>query len=155
MHLFEQNRKLLSLLYVILVIVLYELILSDIPYARSSATTVNGGSENSNPTGADMNSVMLQYIVPATVAAVASVTAAIVAAWNQSKLKKLEEVTAEQNARRDYEYEARKRLYHDLEPLVFLHVEDSDNAYGSYNRTCQYGKIRDLGCKPRVFHRQD
>lgn len=62
---------------------------------------------------------------PAIIAAIASVVAAI----NQTKLKGLEEWKAEQDARREYEYEARKRLYRELEPLIFLLVEHSENAY--------------------------
>jgi hypothetical protein len=102
----------------------------NIPFVHSSVQRTDNGSADVNTDSAsNMNSVMLQYIVPATVAAVASVVAAIVAAWNQIKLQKLQEAKAEQDARRDYEYEARKRLYQELEPLIFLHVEDSENAY--------------------------
>jgi hypothetical protein len=52
---------------------------------------------------------------------------------NAEKLRHLEYALdlqkSQRNARLDYEYEARKRLYHELEPLIFLHVEDSDDAY--------------------------
>lgn len=52
---------------------------------------------------------------------------------NAEKLRYLEDALdlqkSQRDARLDYEYEARKRLYHELEPLIFLHVEDSDDAY--------------------------
>jgi hypothetical protein len=40
----------------------------------------------------------------------------------------LAELTSERNARRDYEYEARKRLYVELEPVFFQMVERSHRA---------------------------
>jgi len=40
----------------------------------------------------------------------------------------LKDVTAERDARRDYEYEARKRLYEQYEPLLFQLVERSESA---------------------------
>lgn len=95
----------------------------------SLAQKTENNIENSNAQSMEISATMLQYIIPAVIAAVASAAAAIIAAWNQTKLKKLEEAKAEQDARRDYEYDARKRLYHELEPIIFLHVEDSDNAY--------------------------
>lgn len=38
------------------------------------------------------------------------------------------EAQAEQKSRRDYQYEARKRLYHECEPLIFELLESSENA---------------------------
>ncbi len=40
----------------------------------------------------------------------------------------LAEQSDEKQSRRDYEYEARKRLYHECEPLVFELLESSENA---------------------------
>jgi hypothetical protein len=40
----------------------------------------------------------------------------------------LTEAQAERDARRDYEYEARKRLYQEFEPLLFQFMELSENA---------------------------
>jgi hypothetical protein len=52
---------------------------------------------------------------------------------NQESLKRLEfeleTKRGERDARRDYEFEAKKRLYDELEPLLFLLVEHSENAY--------------------------
>ncbi len=39
----------------------------------------------------------------------------------------LQEQHAERNARRDYEYEAKKRLYTECEPIVFEAMELADN----------------------------
>jgi hypothetical protein len=54
------------------------------------------------------------------------------AARNQRDLEvlktELTATSAERNARRDYEYEARKRLYQQYEPLRFRLVESSDSA---------------------------
>ena len=41
---------------------------------------------------------------------------------------KLTEAQSERDARRDYEYEARKRLYQEFEPLLFQFLEFSENA---------------------------
>ena len=50
----------------------------------------------------------------------------------QSELQKSEAVLTEEHARKqsrlDYEYEARKRLYHECEPLIFELLEYSENA---------------------------
>jgi hypothetical protein len=41
----------------------------------------------------------------------------------------LEEAKAERDAQRDYEYEARKRLYTEFQPLMFQLIEASESAY--------------------------
>jgi hypothetical protein len=50
----------------------------------------------------------------------------------QTELQKsqaaITEVQAEQQSRRDYQHEARKRLYHEFEPLIFELMESSENA---------------------------
>jgi hypothetical protein len=56
----------------------------------------------------------------------------------------LREVEAERVARRDYEYEARKRLYSELQPLLFELRELSESAYRwviSLARTAQQGRL--------------
>lgn len=56
----------------------------------------------------------------------------------------LRDTTAERDARRDYEYEARKRLYEEYEPLLFQLVELSENALHrvhSLARTARKGQI--------------
>jgi hypothetical protein len=45
------------------------------------------------------------------------------------KLAELNEQLDKNKAQRDYEYEARKRLYMEFQPLMFQLVESSDNAY--------------------------
>lgn len=67
----------------------------------------------------------------------ASLVISIMSAWftlhNQRKLEKakseLEQEKLEKNARRDYEYAAKKRLYESYEPLLFQLSELSDMAY--------------------------
>lgn len=54
------------------------------------------------------------------------------------------EASAERNARRDYEYEARKKLYAEYEPLLFQLIEQSENAYYrvlSLARTAREGAL--------------
>lgn len=56
----------------------------------------------------------------------------------------LGELSAERNARRDYEYEARKKLYEVYEPLLFQLVEQSEGAYYrvlSLARTARIGGL--------------
>ncbi|MFF3381303.1 hypothetical protein ACFYXF_51175 [Streptomyces sp. NPDC002680] len=50
------------------------------------------------------------------------------AAWStQKKLAQLNDQGAERNARRDYEYEAKKRLYVECEPVLFEAMEFAEN----------------------------
>ena len=66
-------------------------------------------------------------IVLAIIALISSVITAAVAAFfarkNETRLRRLENdlaiKRAELDARRDYEYEARKRLYQECEPILF------------------------------------
>jgi hypothetical protein len=75
-------------------------------------------------------------IVLAIIALASSVitagVAAIFARKNEIRLKHLENdlavKRAEQDARRDYEYEARKRLYQECEPILFQFAELSESA---------------------------
>jgi len=75
-------------------------------------------------------------VIAAFIAAFASLLVAILGYFitkkNQSEVETLKahlaEQQAERDARRDYEYEARKRLYHDYRPLLFQLVERSQVA---------------------------
>ncbi len=75
-------------------------------------------------------------VLVALITAAVSLALAIFSSWtslrSQRSLEKLKselaEQQAEQNARRDYEYEARKRLYHECEPLLFQLIEASETA---------------------------
>ena len=56
----------------------------------------------------------------------------------------LEEQKAEKDARREYEYEARKRLYQQYEPLLFQLVELAENGLNriySLARTARQGNL--------------
>jgi hypothetical protein len=60
----------------------------------------------------------------------------------------LKNIAAERDARRDYEYEARKRLYEEYEPLLFQLVELSENAFyrvRSIARTARDEEIKENG----------
>jgi hypothetical protein len=75
-------------------------------------------------------------IILAIIALVSSIISAAATAFftrkNEIKLKHLENELdikkAEQDARRDYEYEAKKRLYQECEPILFQFAELSDSA---------------------------
>lgn len=91
-------------------------------------------------------------VVTALIAAVASLVVAIIGfiggRKNERDLEelraKLTESQSERDARRDYEYEARKRLYHEFEPLLFQFVELAESAQrriGSIARTARQGNL--------------
>jgi hypothetical protein len=52
---------------------------------------------------------------------------------------------AEKQARRDYQYEARKRLYEEVEPLLFQIVERADSALGRIRGLARTAGSGDLG----------
>jgi hypothetical protein len=87
-------------------------------------------------------------IVVALIGAGVSLAVAIVAQVGNrrtsTRVQKLEEERAERSARRDYEYEARKRLYEECEPLLFQAVELAEAARSrvvSLARTARNGKM--------------
>ncbi len=75
-------------------------------------------------------------IMAALIAALTSLLVAILGYFfsrrNQRELEKLKaeyaESKSEKDALRDYEYEAKKRLYHECGPLLFLLLESSERA---------------------------
>jgi hypothetical protein len=75
----------------------------------------------------------LVALIAAVSSAVISIISLLLSNKNNSQLEelkhKLEVKRDEQAARRDYEYDARKRLYKEFEPILFLIAEYSDNAY--------------------------
>jgi hypothetical protein len=76
-------------------------------------------------------------VLAAIVTFIASILVAIITAKltlkNDERIKNLEDKLIKQQdenkARLDYDYEARKRLYREFEPLLFLFVEYSESAY--------------------------
>jgi hypothetical protein len=63
----------------------------------------------------------------------------------------LERHTAEQDARRDYEYEARKRLYIECEPLIFQLIEASEIALGHIKIMAEKAQLGD----PKTINNSD
>lgn len=61
---------------------------------------------------------------------------------------------SEEDARRDYDYEARKRLYQECEPLIFQFVELADNAlhriYSIARSSCQ-GNLPEWLCNNNYY----
>lgn len=85
------------------------------------------------------------------VALISAAVSIYVAFRNQKAQRELEELKSaladqskERDARRDYEYEARKRLYEELEPVLFKLVETADEAWYrvlSLARSARLGSI--------------
>jgi hypothetical protein len=110
---------------------------------------------------------MTRIVLPAIITAIASLIVAIISvlvtartsrrvAQLANELEKqrlylaseLEEQRAIRDARRDYEYEARKRLYAECEPLLFEAVELAERARSrvlSLARSCRQGDLRPDG----------
>jgi hypothetical protein len=92
-------------------------------------------------------------IIVAIIALVSSVITGIIAAIftkkNEVRLKHLENELAtkraEQDARRDYEYEARKRLYQECEPILFQFSELSESALRRIYALARNAKDGNLG----------
>jgi hypothetical protein len=95
-------------------------------------------------------------IVVAVISLVASVVAAIVAGMVKLRSddritrlsKRLDEEGRERDARRDYEYEAKKRLYEQCEPLLFQALELAESARDrvvSLARSARNGVIKPDG----------
>lgn len=107
---------------------------------------------------AAQESPQVKYLV-ALIAAFASITVAFISAVisvislfisrrNQSTLQReqatLSQQGKERDARRDYEYEAHKRLYTECEPLIFQLADLSEHAYHrvhSLARSARLGKL--------------
>ena len=89
----------------------------------------------------------------AVIALVASIITAVVTAIfskrNDIRLKQIEHELdikkAEQDARRDYEYEAKKRLYQECEPILFQFAELSDSALRRIFALARNAKEGNLG----------
>jgi hypothetical protein len=91
-------------------------------------------------------------IFVAVLAALASLAVALINYFGSRRTQReveslraeLAERKSERDARRDYEYEARKRLYHECEPLLFQLYEASENALyriHSLARTARKGNL--------------
>ena len=69
----------------------------------------------------------------AIVAAISALVVAIVNHFstrsNQLAIQALQQIQKETDAKRDYEYEARKRLYHECGPILFQIAELAEGAY--------------------------
>jgi len=104
-----------------------------------------------------LNSIWTQP--PVLAAVVTGTIALILALWNFFSARKtqteieilkseLAEKKSDNDARREYEFEARKRLYQEYEPLLFQLMEASENALHriqSLARTARHGDLNDIG----------
>ena len=86
--------------------------------------------------GVPLSTEVVVALIAALASVVISVASAVLAYLSRVRSEThiaevqhtLDELTSERNARRDYEYEARKRLYVELQPVFFQMVERSDRA---------------------------
>src|SRR5258708_15823326 len=103
---------------------------------------------------------MIKFWV-ALIAASASLAVAIFSHFssreNQTALEKLrrrfDEEDAERDAKRDYEYDARKRLYEQCGPILFQLVEHCEAAYFGITGIAQTAKIKNLEAGRGAFLR--
>jgi hypothetical protein len=88
-------------------------------------------------------------IVTSAISLVTAAVTAILTRKNDTRLKHLENKLAieraEQDARRDYEYEARKRLYQECEPILFQFAELSESALRRIHALARNAKEGNLG----------
>ena len=108
---------------------------------------------------------MSAQIWAALIAAVASLIVAIVTAFKTYRAQQalarldsqLQEQRAERDARRDYEYEAKKRLYTQCEPIIFQAMELAENFRHrvlSLARSARTGDLLPDGIRLASFDRR-
>ena len=95
---------------------------------------------------------ILIAVITAFSSLVVAIVGAVIARKNQRDFEvlrsQLEEEKKEKDAWRDYQYEARKRLYHECEPLLFLLAEVSENALGRIYGLVRSARNGNLGPTP-------
>ena len=93
--------------------------------------------------------IKLDDIINILIAAIPGVAALIYTHKNQVNLEKLRsflaDEKAERDALRDYKYEARKRLYEEIEPLLFQLNEACENALHRIYSIARTARAGDLG----------
>jgi hypothetical protein len=96
--------------------------------------------------GLDLKIVLA--LIPALAALLLALVSYLSTRANQRDIERLRadlnEKQAERNALRDYEYEARKRLYHECAPLIFQLLEQAEgviNRVGNLARTASQGNL--------------
>jgi hypothetical protein len=97
-----------------------------------------------------MDLEVLTALIAAAVSLVVAIGGALYGRRNAHELERLKAQldadTKEKDAFRDYQYEARKRLYQECEPLLFSLTELSENALGRIKglvRAARDGELRD------------
>jgi hypothetical protein len=127
------NLRLSILLLGSLLLICKTLLINESSFASVTQKTINDSSINMQKGNNDNNSITSATVIAAIIAAGASVVAACIAgifgARNQTKLNNLEKIRAQEDALLDYQYEVRKRLYKEFEPLLFQLYELSGRAY--------------------------
>jgi hypothetical protein len=104
-------------------------------------------------------------VVVASIAAVASVSAAVVTAVLGGRLRgsidaklkekqaELDEAQKERDAQRDYRYEAMKRLYADLQPVFFQLADVCETGYRHTRRLAERARAGSLGAGEQSWMR--
>jgi hypothetical protein len=92
-----------------------------------------------------IDTAVVVALISAGVSLVVAVLAQLGNRRTSIRLAELEEERAERSARRDYEYEARKRLYEECEPLLFQAVELATTARSRVLSLARTARNGDLG----------
>lgn len=95
-----------------------------------------------------METAIIVALIATAASLIASLWSFIALRLNQRDIESLRfelaQQLAERNARRDYEYEARKRLYQEYEPLLFHLIEASENASNQIKRIAAMSRNSEL-----------
>jgi hypothetical protein len=98
---------------------------------------------------------VLVALIAAISSVIVSILSALLAKKNERSLEEfkaeLQSKQSEENARRDYEYEAKKRLYHEYEPLLFQFHELAESALTRIKALARDARNGKLG-KPHPYN---
>jgi hypothetical protein len=92
----------------------------------------------------NLEPTVLAALVTGTISLIIAMITFFSSRANQRDVEKLKaelvERKSERDARRDYEYEARKRLYQEYEPLFFQFTESAEVALGHIQSLAERGR---------------
>jgi hypothetical protein len=124
---------------------------------KSAAEKNQTTNESNNTNNALADAKIAADLAASQIAAVATIIAAALTGFltiiNQRKIASLDIQKIKENARTTYEFESRKRLYEQCEPILFQLVELSD--YALYRITGLAGETREGRLTPNGGHLSD
>lgn len=119
--------------------------------------------------GSQANPTVLAATIAAVTSVIVSLTAQFFNLFSGTRIEKLRSELLEQiestraqlsdlnssrNARRDYEYDARKRLYSEIEPLLFILYESAEQSYYRVRSLARTARIGSLGTSNNWLNRK-